>query len=102
MSTNSTATSRSLAAQLELLLQRGVGHVLAHVAAEEVAHPLALAQSGRHAVEAGLEQPHLAAVVDGHLHVQLALLDLAERAAHREHRVRHGAGGEPGDRTAPP
>ena len=63
-STNSTATSRVLAAELDAALERRAGDVLADLAAEQVAQ-LARARAGRdHAVEAGLQQPDLAAVVD--------------------------------------
>ena len=68
-----------LAAQPDLAVERGVRHVAAHVPAEEVAQPLALGQPGGHAVEAGLELADLAAVVDGHARVELALLDRGHR-----------------------
>ena len=62
--------------------ERLARHVLADLAAEEVADALALSQAVGHPVEAGLEQADLAAVVDLHVHVELALLDPLQRAAH--------------------
>ena len=83
-----------LAAELDALLERGMGDVLADVAAEEVLDPLALAQPGDHAVEAGLQLADLAAVVDGHLDVELAGLDLSDCLAQRDHGVGHRTRGE--------
>ncbi len=73
MSMNRIATLRASPAEALLPLQRLAGDVLADVAAEHVADPLALAQAGDHLVEAALQQPELAAVVDGDLDVEIAL-----------------------------
>ena len=59
------------------------------MAAEQVADPVALAQPGDHAVEAGLQQADLAAVVDGHVDIGVAGLDARHRVAHRPHRLDH-------------
>ena len=80
-----------LAAQLDILFHGGSRDLLAHVAAEQVLNPFALAQALDHAVEAGLELTDLAAVVDGNLDVELARLDSFERLAHRDDRIRDGA-----------
>ena len=85
-----------LAAQLDLAVarERGLGHLAPDVAPEQVAQPLALLETGRHRVEAGLEQPDLAAVVDRHAGVVEALLDLRHRPPHRGDRLGHGARGD--------
>ena len=84
MSTNSAPTWRSSPPRRGALPQRPRAHVLAHLAAEQVADALALAQPVGHPVEAGLEQADLAAVVHLHVHVELAVLDPLEAAAHRD------------------
>ncbi len=61
-----------LAAELDLAVQRRLSDLAADVAAEQVAHALALLQTGGHAVEAGLEQPDLAGVVDLHPRLEVA------------------------------
>ena len=66
-----------LAAELDPALLRGAGDVLADVAAEQVAQLLALAQPVVHPVEAGLQQPEVAAVEDRHARVEVARLDAA-------------------------
>ena len=58
------------------------GDIAAHLAAEEVADPLALAQPDDHLVEPGLQLPELGAVVDGDVGAEIALLDPAHRLAH--------------------
>ena len=76
-----------LATELHAGLERLARDVLAHVAAEEIAQPFPLPEPGRHPVEPGLEEAHLARVVDRHLHVGHALLDEGERAAHGANRL---------------
>ena len=83
-----------LAAELDLLLERGPGDVLADVAAEQILDPLALAKPGDHAVEAGLQLADLAAVVDGHLDLELAALNRLDPLAQGDQRIGHRAGGE--------
>ena len=80
MSTNSAPDLALLAAEPgRALAQRLARHVLADLAAEQVADALALAQPLGHPVEAGLEQADLAAVVHRHVHVEVAALDPLER-----------------------
>src|SRR3954465_13683688 len=77
-----------LAAEVQVgLVQRRAGDVLADVAAEQVLDALALAQPGGHAVEAALQQPDLARVVDTDVDVQVAVLDAGERVADRPDRL---------------
>ena len=107
MSTNSAPTWRSSPPRRVVpSVERLARDVLAHLAAEQVADALALAQAVGHPVEAGLEQADLAAVVDRHVHVELAVLDPLERAAHRDdgmgdrlRRVHRGQ--QPGGRWPP-
>ena len=85
-----------LAAQLDLplALERRLGHLAAHVAAEQIAQALALAQARCHRVEAGLEQADLAAVVDGHLGVEVTLLHAGDRSPHGGDRLGDRARGD--------
>ena len=85
-----------LAAETRTVAQGGPGHVLAHLAAEEVPDALALTQSLGHPVEAGLQQAHLAAVVDQHMGVQVAALDLLDPLPHRGDRIGDRLRGEQG------
>ena len=94
MSMNRIATVADLAAEAPLALERLAGDVLADVAAEQVADPLALAQPGDHLVEAALEQAELAAVVDGDLDVEVPLGDLGDGVANRDDRIRRHPGGD--------
>ena len=50
-------------------------HLLTDVMSEELTHAVALAQPRQHAVEPGLQQADLAAVVDGHGDVGVPALD---------------------------
>jgi hypothetical protein len=85
-----------LAAQLDVAvaLQRRLRHLAADVAPEQVTQPLALVQAGRHGVEAGLQQADLAAVVDRHAGVVVALLHAGHRPPHGRDRLRHRARGD--------
>ena len=85
-----------LPAEALLPLERLPRDVLADVAAEEVADALALAQAGDHLVEAALQQAELAAVVDGHLDVEVALGDVGDGMAHRDDRIGRDPGGDEG------
>ena len=87
-----------LAAEFGAALQRAAGHVLADVAAEQVAQPLPFGQIAHHVVESGLQQAQLAGVVDLHVGVVVAALHFAEGPAQLaqrvgdRHRHQHGAG----------
>ena len=63
-----------------------MGHLGPNLASEQVPDPLPLAQSVRHPVEARLQQPDLASVVNRHVHLQVPLLDAVEAPAHRPER----------------
>jgi hypothetical protein len=58
-----------------------------HLAPEQLADPLALVELVDHAVEAGLKQPDLAAVIDPNLGVEVAVGDAVERGAHGADRI---------------
>ena len=83
-----------LTAEVEVSLERGAGHVAAHVAAEEVAQALPFREARGHAVEARLEQPDLARVVHGHARLEVAGLHPADRVPDRPDRVRDRARGD--------
>ena len=86
-----------LTAQLRAFLQGALCHLSADIAAEDIAHALALTQAAHHLVETGLENTELGAVVDVHLDVVLAaahavdgVLQLQDRI-HHTHHSEHGA-----------
>ena len=72
-----------LAPQFHTVLERVPDDVLADLAAEQIAHSLAFAEPRDHTVDAGLEEPDLAGVVDLHLLLKVTLLDAAEHSAQR-------------------
>ena len=72
-----------LAAELDVPDRGGLGDVAADVPAEQVAQVLAVAEPADHLVEPGLELAELGAVVHLHLDVEVTLLDLLHRVAHR-------------------
>ena len=79
--------STLLAAECAPLLECASRHVLSHVATEQVAQALALAQARHHAVECGLEEADLARVIDGDLCFEAARLNLGERPPQRPERI---------------
>ena len=81
-----------LAAELRAFPLRGRGHLAPDVAAEQIAHALALAQAVHHRVETPLQLAELGAVEYHQVGVEIALLDPVERGAHHANRSR----GEPG------
>ena len=89
-----------LAAERDAALQRLARDVLADLAAEEVAEALALAQPVDHAVEPGLQQPDLAAVVDVDVRAVVAVLQPAHRAAQALQRIGERPRGEGHDGQA--
>ena len=70
-----------LAPELGPPFQRPPGDVLSDLAAEHVTHPFPFGQIADHVVEAGLQQAHLAGVVDLHVCVVVTALHLTERPA---------------------
>ena len=81
-----------LAAHRDPALQRLAGDVLADLAAEQVAQLLALLEALDHAVEARLQQPDLAAVVDVDVRVR-------RRAARGAARARTASSGSASERA---
>ncbi len=80
-----------LPAELDAALERVTHDLLADLTTEQITQVLALSQPGQHAIETGLEQPNLAAVVDGDLGVEVTLFDPFDRPAQRFDRVRERA-----------
>ena len=78
-----------LTAEPHAFLTREVRHLGADVTAEQVLERAAIAQACNHPVESGLQLPHLAAVVDGNVGVEIVALHLRERAADRAQRFAH-------------
>jgi len=76
-----------LAAQLHPVIERVADDVLTHLAPEQVAKLLALAQPARHVVETRLQQPDLAVVVDRHVDIEVSRCDLFHRPAHIRDRL---------------
>src|SRR5207244_12067700 len=77
----SVPTRRSSDLQSGMLIQGSPGDFHAYMAAKEIPDPLALTQPGDHAVEPGLEKPDLSSVIDGHLHLELAVLRSEEHTS---------------------
>ncbi|AMD55436.1 hypothetical protein ATO49_20475 [Mycolicibacterium fortuitum subsp. fortuitum DSM 46621 = ATCC 6841 = JCM 6387] len=71
-----------LATQDRLLLLGQCGDLAADVAAEQIAHPLALPQAVHHRVETALQLTQFGAVEHHQIGIQIALLDAIERRAH--------------------
>ena len=80
-STNRAAASRSSPPSVTPSSSARLAASGAHLAAEEVAQPLALAKARRHAVEAGRRVPHFRGVEDGNANLEVALLDRREGVA---------------------
>jgi hypothetical protein len=59
-----------------------LGDLAVDVRPERLPYALALSQSLRHSIEAGLKQPHLARVVHGHPGLEVTVLHLFERPSH--------------------
>ena len=83
-----------------MLIQGSPGDFHAYMAAKEIPDPLALTQPGDHAVEPGLEKPDLSSVIDGHLHLELAVLDSSLSGTQGLDGFGDGAGGDDGEDEA--
>ncbi len=70
----------ALAAEMDALLAREIGDLHTDVPAEQVLERSPVAQAADHAIEARLELPDLAAVVDGDVDVELVALHPASAA----------------------
>ena len=85
-----------LAAEFWAFFQSTLGHLGADIAAENIAHALALAQATHHLVEAGLENTELGTIVDIHLDIGLSSAHAVDGILQLDDGVYHAHHGEYG------